>query len=331
MIAKSFELNNLSKKKYHFYLFYGENEGLKNETIDKNFKNNFSDNIYRYEEKEILDNAENFYNTISNKSFFETEKLIIISRATDKIVMIIDEIIEKKLDGITLILNSSLLEKKSKLRTFFEKNKNAICVPFYADENKTLATIANSFFIDKKIPISQQTINILVNRSRGDRKNLINEFDKIESFINGKKNISIDQILKLTNLAENYNVSELVDNCLAKNFKKTIFILSENNFSSEDCVLITRTLLAKSKRLHSLLLKVNEAKNIEVVISGHKPPIFWKDKEIIKQQIENWTIKKAEDLIYKTNEIELLVKKNSSNSLNILSDFIINQANRVSN
>jgi len=137
--------------------------------------------------------------------------------------------------------------------------------------------------------------------------------------------------MKLTNLAENYNVSELIDSYLAANFKKTINILNENNFSIEDCMLITRTLLVKSKRLYKLLLEINNNKSIEEAISSFKPPIFWKDKEIVKQQIKNWSLSRAENLIYKTNELELLIKKNSNNSINILSDFIINQPNRISN
>ena len=331
MILKSFELSKFDNEKYFFYLVHGENEGHKNEIIEQSFKTKFLENTYRYEEKEILDNEKNFLDTITTKSFFETKKLIIIARATNKILAIIEDIIEKKIDGITIILNSGLLDKKSKLRSFFEKNKSTISTPFYADDSRTLSTITSNFFREKKIPISQETINILVGRSRGDRKNLINEFNKIENFMIGKKNINVDQILKLTNLAENYNVSELVDNCLAKNFKKTIFILNENNFSSDDCILITRTFLMKSKRLYNLLLKATETSSIELAISTYRPPIFWKDKQIVKRQMENWTLKKAEDLIYKTNEIELLVKKHSSNSLNILSNFIINEFNKINN
>ncbi len=137
--------------------------------------------------------------------------------------------------------------------------------------------------------------------------------------------------MKLTNLAENYNVSELIDSYLATNFKKTINILNENNFSTEDCMLITRTLLLKSKRLYKLLLEINNNKSIEEAISSFNPPIFWKDKETVKKQIKNWSLNRAENLIYKTNELELLIKKNSYNSINILSDFIINQPNRFSN
>ena len=331
MIIKSFEIDKINVKSSNFYLFYGENEGNKNEAIEKIFNIKISKNIYRYEEKEILGNFESFFESIQSKSFFEKEKLIIISRVSDKIKNIIEEIIEKNIEDIKIVLNSGILEKKSKLRSLFEKNKNTICVPFYADNNQTLSKIINNFFREKKIIVSQEKINLLIDRCRGNRQNLRNELDKIDSFIKNKKNINIDQIMKLTNLAENYNVSELIDSYLAANFKKTINILNENNFSIEDCILITRTLLIKSKRLYKLLLEINNNKSIEEAISSFKPPIFWKDKEIVKQQIKNWSLNRAENLIYKTNELELLIKKNSNNSINILSDFIINQPNRISN
>ena len=331
MIIKSFEIDKINVKSSNFYLFYGENEGYKNEAIEKIFNINISKNIYRYEEKEILDNFESFFESIQSKSFFEKEKLIIISRVSDKIKNIIEEIIEKNIEDIKIVLNSGILEKKSKLRSLFEKNKNTICVPFYADSNQTLSKIINNFFREKKIIVSQEKINLLIDRCRGNRQNLRNELDKIDSFIKNKKNINMDQIMKLTNLAENYNVSELIDSYLAANFKKTINILNENNFSIEDCMLITRTLLVKSKRLYKLLLEINNNKSIEEAISSFNPPIFWKDKETVKQQIKNWSLSRAENLIYKTNELELLIKKNSNNSINILSDFIINQPNRISN
>ena len=331
MIIKSFELNKINQKKTSYYLFYGENEGHKTEAISNILNLKSLENIYRYEEKEILDNPEIFFNSILSKSFFENEKIIIISRVGDKIFSIIEEIIEKNLDELKIILNAGLLDKRSKLRSFFEKNKNTVCVPFYEDNNQTLNILISNFFREKKIPVSQQLINLLVERCRGNRQNLKNELNKIESFIKDKKSISLDNIIKLTNLAENYNVSELIDSCLAKNFKKTINILNENNFSPDDCILIVRTLLMKSKRLYKLLLIVKESKTMEEAISSFKPPIFWKDKEIVKQQVNNWSLNGAENLIFKTSELELLVKKNSSNAINILSDFIISNSNRASN
>jgi len=294
-------------------------------------KNNYPKKTFYYDESEVLNNKGNFFEEILSKSFFENEKLIIISRSTDKITSIIEEILEKKIDDLVLILNSGSLEKRSKLRLLFEKNKEIICIAFYEDNNQTLSSMANQFFRNNKIQISQQSINLIINRCRGDRQNLKNELNKIESFIKNKKKIEISEILQLTNLAENYSVTELVDNCLAKNKNKTLNILNENNYNLEDCIIVIRTMLAKSKRLLKLFQEIKISNNIDSAISSIKPPIFWKDKQIVKDQINKWSYKKIELLIFRINEIELLIKKNSSISLSVLSDFIIEQASTASN
>jgi len=331
MILKSFELNKLKLENYNFYLFYGDNEGLKEDTIKNFFLKKYQNKIHRYEEKEILDNIDDFYNNVFTKSFFDNEKLIIINRVTDKIREIIEELIEKKTEDIQFILNSKNLEKKSTLRKLFEKQKSIVCIPFYEDNNQTLNSIINLFFRNKKIPISQQLINVLVERSRGDRKNLNNELEKIENFSLNKKNLNIEEIIKLTNLADNYSASELVDHSLAKNTRKTVTIMGENNYSDEDNIIIIRTLLAKLKRLVKIYELVDEKNNIEQAISACKPPIFWKDKPLVIQQIRSWKKDGLEQLIYKTNEIELLVKKNSALAKNILADFIINNSKKTNN
>ena len=325
MIIKSYEVSKIDLKKNLFYLFYGENEGYKKQIIEEKFRKIYIENVHTYEENEVLQNLENFFNTILTKSFFENEKLIIINRATDKIKTIVDEILEKEIDDLVLIVNAQILDKKSKLRSLFEKNKKTICVAFYADNSQTLSSIINNFFRENKIPVSQQSINLIVQRCRGDRLNLQNELEKIKSFTKNKKIIDIKDILKLTNIAENYSVSELIDNCLAKNKKRTINILNENNYSLDDCILIIRTFLIKSKRLLRLSKEIDNNKNIDEIISSFKPPIFWKDKDIIKQQIQSWSYNNIKNLIYKINETELIIKKNSINALNILSDFIIEQ------
>ena len=331
MIIKSFELNKLELNNFKFYLFYGDNEGSKEEAIKKIFEQNYLDKIYRYEEKEILDNTDNFFNTILTKSFFDNEKLIIINRTTDKIRETIEGLIEKNPEDIKIILNSKNLEKKSTLRKIFEKEKSIICVPFYEDNNQTLNSIISLFFRNKKIPISQQLINVLIERSRGDRKNLNNELEKIDAYLLNKKNLNLEEIIKLTNLAENYNASELVDHSLAKNTRKTVTILNENNYSDEDNIIIIRTLLAKLKRLVKIHELVDEKNNIEQAVSTSKPPIFWKDKPLVIQQIRSWKKEHLKDLIYKTNDIELLIKKNSTIAKNILSDFIINNSRKTNN
>ena len=331
MIIKSFELNKIDLRKNNVFLFYGENEGFKNQIIENTFKKDYQKKTFFYEESEILDNKNNFFDQILSRSFFENEKLIIINRSTDKITSVIEEILEKNIDDLILILNSGSLEKKSKLRLLFEKNKKIICIAFYEDNNQTLSSMTSQFFRNAKIPISQQSINLIVNRCRGDRQNLKNELNKIENFIKNKKQIKVSEILQLTNLAENYSVTELVDNCLAKNKNKTLNILNENNYNLEDCIIVIRTMLAKSKRLLKLFQELKKSNNVDSAISSIKPPIFWKDKQIIKDQINNWSYRNIELLIFRINEIELSIKKNSSISLKVLSDFIIEQASIASN
>ena len=159
--------------------------------------------------------------------------------------------------------------------------------------------------------MSQENVNLLINRCSGDKQNLNNELKKIENYIVGKKKIDVDEILKLTNLAENFNTSELIDNCLSKNHKKTENILNENNYSNEDCILILRTILNRSKRLLKLKESENETGNIDLTISSFKPPIFWKEKEIVKKQIESWSRNEVKKIIYRVNDLEILIKKNS--------------------
>ena len=331
MIKKHFEIEKVNLENNYIFLFYGENEGLKNEVIKKKFLNKFIESTYRYEESEIFNNRDNFFIELSSQSFFDNKKLIIISRISEKIKDVIEDLVEKKIQDVVIILQSKTLDKKSKLRQLFEKNKNLISIPFYEDNNQTLASITNNFFKQKGVPISAQTVNLLVDRSRGDRKNLENELKKIDSFLYNKKKISAEEILKLTNLAENYNVSELVDSCLAKNKNKTVKILHENIYSVEDSIILIRTFLSKAKRLLKIHNEFQNIKNLDLTISSTRPPIFWKDKDLVKLQLQKWSKNSIKELIYKINEIELIVKKNTNNSINILSDFILEQVTTVSN
>ncbi len=328
MIVKSFELDKI-KIKSDFFLFFGENQGYKNEVIKNKFQIKYKESTYNYDESEVLINTENFFNNILSKSFFENEKLIIINRVTDKILNVVEELMEKKVEDLVIILNANALEKKSKIRKLFEKSKETICIAFYEDNSQTLSSFANNFFRSCKIPISQEAINLMVQRARGDRLNLKNELEKIKSYLGVKKKIDLADILKLTNLAENYNVSELVDSCLSKNKRKTINILNENNYTLEDCILIIRTFLMKSKRLVKLSNEFEKTNNIDATILSSKPPIFWKEKEIVKQQLKSWSLAEFKELIYQINKIELLIKKHNNNSITILFNFIIETASPI--
>ena len=321
MILKSYELDkNINSK---IFLFHGINEGQKEEIIEKKFKPLFGENLFKYLENEIFSDIDNFYNQVLSKSFFEKNKLIIIKDASDKIKNEIEVLKAKNLDDIKIILISNILDKKSKLRNLFEKEKDLVSIAFYSDNNQTLSTITKTFFSKKNIPISQESINLIVSRANGDRKSLNNELSKIENFLTNKKKITIEEIYILTNLSENYSINELVDNCLAKNKDKILYIINENNFSFEDTIIIIRTFLAKAKRLIKLNQNMQIHKSIDQTIINFKPPIFWKDKELVKKQIKIWTLDKTYKLIDEINKIELNVKKNSINSLKILFDFIL--------
>ena len=329
MIIKSFEINKINFDQNKLVLFYGKNEGFKNEATNNLIKD--KDEITKYEEKEVLENINDFIESILSKSLFESEKIIIIKRVTDKILKIIDEIDSKNIEDIKIILNADNLEKKSKLRSLFEKDKKYVCVPFYPDTEQTLSKLTFNFLKKKNISISPSNINLIVNKCNGDREILLNELNKIEFFSKNGKKITAENIAKLTNLIENHGISELIDNCLAKNKKKIVNILNENNFNNDDCILITRTFLNKAKKILKLSSEFQNNKNIDLTISSAKPPIFWKDKEITKQQIYKWTPENIKQLIYKLSEIELLIKKNINNSINLITDFILYQASSNTN
>ena len=322
MIIKSFEINKINLDLNNLFLLYGKNNGFKNEFTKNIIKK--KNNVFNYDEKDILDNKDDFIEDLLTKSLFDDLKIIIIKRTTDKILSIIEDVLSKKIKDI-IILNADNLEKKSKLRSFFEKDKELICIPFYPDNEQTLSKLAYNFFKNKNIAISQANINLIINKCNGDREALLNELNKVEHYVKEGKKISSDEIIKLTNLNENHSVLELVDNCLAMNKKRIIDILNENNFKNEDCIIITRSFLNKSKKILRLSTEFEKNKNIELTISTAKPPIFWKDKEITKKQIRQWKPENIKKLIYRLNEIELLIKKNLNISINLITDFILEQ------
>jgi len=329
MIIRSYEINKINKDITNFYLFYGKNNGLKKELTEYVLKE--EKNIIIYEEKEILDNTGLFIDNILSGSLFETKKVIIIKRASDKIFKIIENLINRNLKDLKFIIETDNLDKKSKLRSYFEKSKICVCVAFYPDDQQTLSKLAFNFFREKKIIISNIDINLIISKSNGDRDNLKNELNKIEAFCLNKKKITSEEIAKLTNLSEDYSISELIDNCLAKNNRKIVKILNENNFSKEDTIIIIRTFLSKTKKILGLSRQFESNNDLELTISSAKPPIFWKDKEITKKQIRNWNSKQVKQLIYTLNETELQIKKNMNNAINLITDFILSKFSAKNN
>lgn len=324
MIIKSFEFNKIDKDIFKIYLFYGKNEGLQKQIIEENFLKNFDGEVIKYDEQEFIYNNEIIISEFMNKSLFQSKKIIIISRVTEKIYKYIKELVEKDLTDIKIILKSGFLEKQSKLRNFFEKNKSIIITPHYEDNSGLLSSIIINFLNQNKIRMSREAINLLVDRASGDRQNLQLELNKILNFSYSNKNLNLEIVKKLSNLAENYAATELANNYLAKNTKNVVKILNENNYSNEDCILILRTISNKSKILINFIKRYQKTKNLDQIISSAKPPIFWKDKDKIKIQVNAWTQKDLSEKIYELNEIETFIKTYPKNSFNLISNFVLN-------
>ena len=324
MIIKSFELEKLKSLNLKIHLIYGNNEGIKEDVIKNSYIKNFTGEILKYDEQEILNNKDEFLSSLFTKSLFENEKLVIISRATEKLFAIINIILEREFLETKIIIKSTNLEKKSKLRNLFEKEKQLICTPVYEDDSRSLNFIINNFLKEHKFNLSQEIKNILIERSKGDRINLKNELSKLKNLQISKTKLNIEDVLKLSNLAENYSVFELSDNYLAKNSKKVSNILNENNYSSDDCILIIRTILSKAKRLLKLKNQIDNNTNIAQAISSFKPPVFWKEKDILKKQAQSWSTNEVKEMIFKINDLEALIKKNTTNSMLFVSNFVSN-------
>jgi DNA polymerase-3 subunit delta len=323
MIVKNFELKKYLNDDFNLYLMYGDNTGLIEDTIQKTFKPLYLENIYDYEELEIISNSEKFYSEIFNSSFFNKKKLIIINRVTEKIKVILENLINKKINDVKIILKSSLLDKKSKLRNTFEKNKNLLIIPFYRDTNQSLFNITEKFFKNKKISISSESIFFLLDKIGDNRLILLNELDKIYNYTKNSSTIKLHEIVKLINFNDENKNNEFVDFLLSKNKKKILNIFNEINFTIEDIIQVIRIISYKLKRLKKIAIELNLKKNYDQIISSFRPPIFWKDKENIKNHLKILSLKEINTYIKQLQDIELLIKKNSQLGKEIFGNFIL--------
>ena len=329
MILKSFnvEKNQSNIKNFKSILIYGENGGLRDNIKELIKKGSKEGEYINFFQDEIIKNKNLLKDEVINGSLFNVEKIIFIHDANDKIYDHLQEILINIKGRDKIIILSNLLDKKSKLRNLFERSKNQlVSIAFYPDSNEILLKIAQRVFREKKISLSSECINLIVDKCAGDRKNLFNEIDKIQLYLKDKNNITNDEIFKLINLSENHSIDDLINNCLAKKQKKLLNILNDNIFAYEDCIIIIRTLLKKTKILLNLINKFNLNNDIEKTINNAKPPIFWKDKNIIKDQINLWSVKKIKNLIIEINDIELQIKKNSFNAINFTTNFLLEKS-----
>ena len=315
MIYKSYLVEkNLSSMKENIFLIYGENLGLKNYFKRTIKSNNTNAEIINYNQEEILRNENNFFNEISNISLFETKKIYLIEQTNDKILKLLEEI-KDKIQDQKIYLFSEILEKKSKLRNYFEKSKNLGTVPCYHDNEITIKKIIleNLKNFDG---LTNLNINLILNSSNLDRDKLHNELEKIRIFFLDKK-IETEKLNKLLDLKINDSFALLRDVVLIGNKAKTNNLLSDTVLDSEKIIFHLATL---NQRLNMLLQvkKKNNTDALEASINSIKPPVFWKDKPIFIAQANKLNQKKIRTILKKTYDFEIKVKSQSSIDKNIL-------------
>ena len=329
MIIKSYEVqkNKSNLSKYNFFLLYGENFGLKKDIKDIikiaiNQKNDSLEMLSVYE-TEIFDNEENFYNSIYSGSLFSNKKIITICEATVKIMKKIDKVYDTCTENVFLVIFSGILEKKSKLRNFFETSKKTICIPCYLDSQKDLEIIAKYELKKNNISLSSEAINLLIEKSNSDRGNLKNEIEKIKAYLLNKKNIELGEIKSLINFSGDYKSDILVNECLCGNIPQYKKIISEFYINTFNQILLLRILSNKVQRLLNIKKQEDKSNNTEDLINTSKPAIFWKEKPMVKKQLSIWNLNDLKKIISEINNTEHLCKKNSQVSKAIFFNFFL--------
>ena len=337
MIIKSYEVkkNKLNLFKYNFFLLYGENLGLEKD-IRKFIKSGIEKKESNVEilflyESEILDNEENFYNFIYSGSLFGNKKIITIYEATDKIIKKISDIYDKYPDNVFLIIFSEILEKKSKLRNFFEKSEKTICIPCYLDSAKDLEVIAQLEFRKNNIVLSREATNLLIEKSNSDRNNLRNEIEKIKSYSLNKKRLELDEVRLLINFSGDYKSDILVNECLCGNMSQYKKVISELYVGTVNQIFLLRILSNKIQRLLKIKEQENKSDNLDSLINTAKPAFFWKDKPIIKKQLSIWSLNDLKKIVSDINNTELLCKKNPQISNSIFFNFFSEICKKANN
>ncbi len=337
MILKSYEVqkNTLNTFKSNTFLFYGENQGLKieikNSIIEKIKKENANIEQQILYENDINDNEENFYNSIFSGSLFSEKKVITINNCTDKILTKIEAIVEKNLKNTFLILFSDILDKKSKLRNFFEKEKKVICVPCYLDSDKDLEILSIRKFRENKITLSRELINLIIEKSNKDRGNLNNEIEKIISYASNKKDLDIEEIKLLINFSGEHKADNFVNECLSGNILQYKKILNDLYINSVNQIYILRVLNNKIQKLIKMKEVEKDYNDLDSLISSSKPPIFWKEKPTIKKQLTVWSFKELKKVINEINNTEVLCKKNPQASKVIFFNFFSTICKKANN
>ena len=305
---------NIKLLNNHMTLFYGENLGLKND-FKKNIKVNNQDvKIITFLQEEILKNENIFFNEILNTSLFDKKKIYFIENVNDKILNIIENI-EPKIDDQQIYLFSDLLDKRSKIRSYFEKSKKKIIVACYADNEITIKKIILNKLKGFK-GLSAQNINMIIDSSNLDRIKLNNELNKIITYFTNKE-LNSDKLEILLDLKINDNFNILKDEALKGNKKQTNKLLSDTIIDEEKNVYYLSLINQRLNKLAETFV-LEKKMNLEDAINMIKPPIFWKDKPTFFAQTKKWNSSKIQKVLNKTYDFEINIKSNGNVNKNIL-------------
>ena len=305
IIEESFEPIHNCK----LFLFYGENQGLKQEFKEKLKKQNKTKEILNLFQDEIIKNKNILVNEIKNKSLFNEKKIIFINQVNDKILDTLDEIVES-IQEERVFLFADILDKKSKLRNYFEKSKSCGISPCYQDNEITIKKIISRRLKDFQ-GVTSQIINFITQNTGLDRNKVNNEIDKIISCFSDKK-VDFNKIDSLLNNRTNDDFNLLKDEALKGNKINTNRLLADTVFEIENNIYYLNSINQRINRLNEIQNMKQENLNVDSIISNLKPPVFWKDKAMLLEQSKKWNKNKIQKALKKTYNTEIEMKSNSS-------------------
>jgi len=332
VILKSYivEQNLEILNSYQGTLIYGENIGIKDDIKQALKDKNKNTEIITFFEDEILKNKNILYQNVFNESLFSEKRIIFILGASDKIHNIILECLEKEDNNIKIYIFSEKLENRSKLKDLFGKSKKLAIFPCYKDNERSLINYINKELREFK-GLSGEIINLIISNSNMDRRVILSEIMKIKMFFLEKK-INKEEILEILNVKSDTSFDEIRDGALYGEKKKINKLLSEIEIQNEDTFFYLNNLSFRIMKLQEIIkLSNNNKDKYEETIEKMKPPIFWKDKPIVMQQVKKWSLDGLDFLTREIGETEALIKKNSylRNDI-VVKELIINLTNKAS-
>lgn len=306
--------HNIGDLKENLVLFYGENIGLIDDfksSIKKFYKDQFE--IINFTQEDILKNNNLLAKEVMNSSLFDKKKILFIQQSDDKLLKHFEEL-KSELNENKIYIFSSTLDKKSKLRNFFEKNSEVGIVPCYQDNEQSIKKI-----IFEKLKgyegMSAININMIIENSGLERSKLNNELEKIKLFFNNKI-IETEKLEILLNIKINDDFNILKDHALLGNKLKTNKLLSETIIDDEKMLFYLNSLNQRLNKIKEV--RQSSSTNIELSVNSLKPPIFWKDKPNFIDQTKKWTNKKIIEILDLTYKLEVQIKSNSIANKKIL-------------